>query len=94
MLEKEVERKLSLGVRALGGRSYKFTSPGNVGVPDRIVIMPGGKISFAELKTDHGRLSKMQECQIARLKALGCKVKVVKGAEGVEKFLEGLKNEV
>ena len=94
MLEKDIERKLCEGVKRLGGYAYKFTSPSNVGVPDRLVIMPGGKISFAELKTDTGRLSVMQEYQIKKLRALGCNVKVVKGMAGVNKYLEELKNDI
>ena len=40
MLEKDIERKLVAGVKRSGGKAYKFVSPGNVGVPDRIVIWP------------------------------------------------------
>ena len=40
MLEREIEKKLVDGVRKLGGRAYKFVSPGNDGVPDRIVVFP------------------------------------------------------
>ena len=58
MLEKEIEKRLCDGVKKLGGYAYKFTSPGNDGVPDRMVIMPGGDITFVELKTDTGKLSK------------------------------------
>ncbi len=90
MLEKDIERKLCDGVRALGGYAYKFTSPGNDGVPDRIVIMPGGHVQYVELKGEAGRLSKMQDFQIRRLKKLGCKVIVVRGIKGVNAFLEGL----
>lgn len=50
MLENEVEKKLAKKVKALGGRAYKFVSPGNAGVPDRLVVMPGGKVGFAEIK--------------------------------------------
>ena len=88
MLEKEIEKRLCDGVKKLGGYAYKFTSPGNDGVPDRMVIMPGGDITFVELKTDTGKLSKLQDFQIRRLKKLGCKVRVVRGENGAEAFLE------
>lgn len=94
MLEKDIERKLCDGVRALGGYAYKFTSPGNVGVPDRMVIMPGGRIRYVELKGENGKLSKMQDFQIRRLRRLGCIVMVVRGMEGVNAFLEALKDEI
>ena len=54
MLEKDIERKLIAGVKRAGGKAYKFVSPGNVGVPDRIVIWPNGVIHFVELKTSKG----------------------------------------
>lgn len=88
MSEKDIERRLVLGVKALGGRAYKFTSPGNVGVPDRLVLLPGGKILFAELKVDDGRLSRSQLLQISKLRQLGAEVYEVWGKNGVDHFLQ------
>lgn len=88
MKESEIEARLVRGVEALGGRAYKFVSPGNVGVPDRLVVLPGGTVAFVELKTDTGRLSPMQARQIRRLRELSADVTVVRGAEGVERFLD------
>lgn len=93
MREKTVEKKLTDGVKKLGGRSYKFISPGNSGVPDRIVICDG-KIFFVELKTETGRLSALQKIQIDRLKKLGAKVLVLYGEEDVNKFLRRLSGSV
>ena len=50
--EKTTEAYLRDRVKALGGRSYKWVSPGCSGVPDRIVVMPGGRIVFVELNID------------------------------------------
>lgn len=86
-LEKQVERRLVEGVKRLGGKSYKWVSPGNVGVPDRIVVWPSGQVDFVELKTDRGTLSKMQEIQIGRLRALGCRVRVLRGSVAVTGYL-------
>lgn len=88
MLEKEVEAKLVSGVKKLGGIAFKFVSPGNAGVPDRIVVLPGGKVVFTELKTASGRLSTLQQRQIARIARAGGQVRVVYGMAGVEDFLE------
>lgn len=88
MLEKEIEKKLVDGIRKLGGKAYKFTSPGNVGVPDRLVILPGCRVVFVELKTDTGRLSPMQFRQIDTLQRLGADVRVLYGLEQVEGFLQ------
>ena len=94
MLEKEIEKKLVEGVRKIGGVAFKFTSPGNDGVPDREVCLPGGRIIFVELKTESGRLSGRQKVQIERLSQLGCDVRVLHGLGEVEKFLEEVKKHV
>ena len=77
MLEKEVEKILVSEVKKLGGRAYKWASPGNDGVPDRIVIFPNRAPVFVELKTERGRLSSLQRVQCKRLKELGQDVRVV-----------------
>ncbi len=92
MLEREIEKKLVDGVRKLGGRAYKFVSPGNDGVPDRIVVLPGRSPKFIELKTETGRLSSLQNVQIKRLKDLGQDVRVLYGLEDVKRFLEEMQN--
>lgn len=90
MLEKEIEKKMIDGIRKMGGRAYKWVSPGNNGVPDRIVILPGGRIIFVELKTSTGRLSKLQKMQTTMLSRMGCDVRVLYGEDGVQTFLESL----
>ena len=50
MLEKEIEQKLVRAVKAAGGICPKFVSPGMDGMPDRLILMPGGHMAFAELK--------------------------------------------
>lgn len=88
MKESSVERRLVKGVAALGWRALKFVSPGNAGVPDRIVLGPGGRVIFVELKTETGRLSPMQKRQIEALRALGHDVRVLYGVEDVDAFLK------
>lgn len=92
MTERETEKKLVDGVRKLGGRAYKFVSPGNDGVPDRIVVLPGISPVFVELKTETGRLSSLQNVQIKKLKDLGQDVRVLYGLEDVKRFLEEVQN--
>lgn len=89
MREKDIEKILVEEVRKLGGRAYKWVSPGNDGVPDRIVIFPGRPPVFVELKTETGVLTSLQKVQIDRLRSLGQPVVVVKGIRGVRRFLEG-----
>lgn len=88
MLEKEIEKILTDGARRLGGRAYKWVSPGNAGVPDRIVILPGRAPVFVELKTDRGSLTGLQKLQIRRLQELGQDVRVLRGEDAVKEFLE------
>ena len=72
--EKDTEAFLRDQVWALGGRSYKWVSPGCAGVPDRIVILPNGRIFFVELKSEGKTSSAQQRKRQAELKALGCTV--------------------
>lgn len=88
MKESEIERILVCEVKKLGGIAYKWVSPGNDGVPDRIVVFPGRKPVFAELKTDKGRLTALQEVQIGRLKELGQDVTVIYGLDGLSQFFQ------
>lgn len=94
MLEREIEKKLVDGVRKQGGRAYKFVSPGNDGVPDRIVVLPQRVPKFIELKTEYGRLSNLQKVQIKRLRNLGQDVRVLYGLKDVERFLEEIRHGV
>ena len=49
-MEKSLERELAQGIRRLGGLCLKFETPGYTGVPDRIILLPGGRVRFAETK--------------------------------------------
>lgn len=93
MKESEIEKKLRHGVKRLGGRAYKFVSPGNGGVPDRIIVMPDRAPIFVELKTESGKLSPLQKVQIERLQKLGQDVRVLYGIDEVNGFLQELKGE-
>ena len=60
MLEKDIEQHLDWLVQHNGGKTYKFKSPSQRGVADRIVCLPNGETWFIELKKPGGRLSKLQ----------------------------------
>lgn len=61
-LEKEIEEKLRKTVEAAGGKCLKWVCPGWTGVPDRLVLLPGGRIIFVETKRPKGGvLSPMQK---------------------------------
>lgn len=93
MKESTIEARLVRGVKKLGGLCYKFTSPGNPGVPDRIVLLPNGKTIFVELKTTVGRLAKVQQWQLQEMRKRGADVRVLKGADQVTAFLEEVRSD-
>ena len=88
MREAEIEKILVNEVKRLGGRAYKWVSPGNDGVPDRIVIFPNKPPVFVELKTDRGKLSELQKIQCKNLSDLGQHVEVVHGLSGLAFFFK------
>lgn len=94
MLEKTVERHLVEGVKKLGGLCYKFVSPGTQGVPDRLIITAQGRIIFAELKTDKGVLSKIQEYMIGQMRLRHADVRVLYGLKQVKELLAEIGGEV
>ena len=87
MTEKEIERRMCELVRKRGGLTYKFLSPNNPGVPDRIVITPAGVVWFVELKTIVGRMANIQRYQKTELEKRGANVRVVRGWDGVKEFI-------
>lgn len=89
--EKLIEKKLREEVKKLGGLALKFSSPYHRGIPDRIVLMPGGCTSFAEIKTTGKKPTLLQEKAIAELRAMGFKAEVIDSQDGLDKFLEEIK---
>ena len=61
MKESEIERHFVWAIQRIGGKTWKFTSPGRKGVADRIACLPDGQTWFVELKTKGGRLSLLQQ---------------------------------
>ncbi|MDO4750458.1 MAG: VRR-NUC domain-containing protein, partial [Eubacteriales bacterium] len=60
MLEKHIERKLVKAVEQVGGMCPKFVSPGLDGVPDRMILLPAGRMAFCEVKAPGARPRKLQ----------------------------------
>ena len=95
--ESEIEAYLVKSVKSKNGLCMKWTSPGNAGVPDRIVIVPGGKVYFVELKAEGKKenLSPLQRNFMNKLKNLNCDIRVVASFQEVEDFVkEVVPNEV
>lgn len=87
MTEANIERHLVEGVKKLGGLCLKFVSPSMAGVPDRLIITATGEVIFVELKTEIGRLSKIQKFVIGEMRKRGADVRVVKGFAEVKELL-------
>lgn len=88
MIERSIEKKLRDLLYRGGAICLKFVSPGNPGVPDRIVLLPDGRVIFVELKTERGVLSPRQQWQIQRLRAQGADVRVLRGVKQVKDFAQ------
>lgn len=86
--ESKIEEYLRLRIKGLGGKAYKFVSPGNAGVPDRLVCLPYGIKIFREMKAPGKKSTPLQVSQQNELKALGNDVDVIDTKQGVDEFIE------
>ena len=77
MREKQIEQKLVRAVRAAGGLCPKFVSPGLAGMPDRLILLPGGRFAFVEVKAPGEKPRALQLHRHAQLRALGFSVFVL-----------------
>ncbi len=92
MLEKQIEQYLTRRAKEEGFLSYKFSSPGNRGVPDRILV-GNGSVYFVECKAPTGKLSPMQQRTIDKFERMQQPVFVVYSKEQVDQLLERIKND-
>ena len=94
MREKEIEKYLREEIKKLGGIAYKFTSPGNSGVPDRLVLLPCGIMAFVELKAPGGKTTAIQDRQIARIQKLDFDVYIVNSKFKVDCFIQDMQRRI
>ncbi|MDF2902385.1 MAG: hypothetical protein K0S25_23 [Bacillus sp. (in: firmicutes)] len=87
MKEGPLERRLKKEVERLGGKALKFTSPGLSGVPDRLVLIPCGRLVFVEMKAPGEPLRPLQEKRKRELEALGFKVYKIDSLATIEEFI-------
>ena len=90
MLEKEIELQLVRAVKKMGGRAVKFTSPGFDGMPDRLVLLPGGKCGFVEVKAPGRKPRALQRVRHEMLKELGFKVYVLVAKEQIKEIINDI----
>ena len=86
--EKSVELRLCRRVDELGGIAIKLLPWYLVGLPDRIVLMPGGRVFFTELKRRSGRRRRAQKRWRERLRKLGFYCDFLAGREEVDAFIQ------
>ncbi len=87
MVEKIIERKFVDEAKAAGGWAPKFTSPGTDGMPDRILLMPGGKIAFVEVKSPGKKPRPLQLMRHAALRRLGFNVFVLDDPNQIQSII-------
>ena len=91
MREKETEKKLAVEAKKRGGLAVKFVSPGFDGMPDRILLMPEGKIAFVELKAPGKRPRPLQMARHKLLRDLGFLVFILDDASQIGGVLDAIK---
>ncbi len=87
MREKIIEQKLVKAVKNMGGIAPKLTSPGFDGMPDRIVLLPGGHMGFVEVKAMGCKPRPLQLARHGLLRHLGFKVYVLDDKQHITKIL-------
>lgn len=87
VLERNIERNLVRIVRTMGGIAPKLVSPGYDGMPDRIVLLPGGKHAFVEVKAPGEAPRPLQRRRHALLRRLGFRVYVLDHPERIRQIL-------
>lgn len=91
MREKDIEQKLVKAVKAAGGLALKFISPGYDGVPDRLLLLPDGRMAFAEVKARGMKPRLLQIRRHGTLRRLGFKVFVIDGEGQIGGMLDEIR---
>ncbi len=88
MREQKLEKYLNERIKKIGGKSYKWVSPGVSGVPDRLVCFPGGRVIFVELKAPGKVPTARQKFVHRELMNLGCLVYVIDSRQQVDDLIQ------
>ena len=88
MLEKEIEQRLVEAAKRVGGLALKFVSPGYDGMPDRLLLLPGGRMSFVEVKAPGMKPRPLQRRRHELLRGLGFRVYVLDAGEQIEQIIK------
>ena len=88
MKERLYEKDLRVAVESAGGLCLKLPSRLYRGIPDRLILLPGGRVFFVELKAERGRTSKVQSAFRTFLRSIGFNSEVIRGKQEVEEFIQ------
>lgn len=91
MLEKDIEKKLKKEVEKFDGMCLKFDIPGNAGMPDRLILFPGGRVIFVETKAPGKGLRPLQVLRFKQLQDLGFKVFKIDSMESIGELLDEIR---
>ena len=94
MREKQIEQKLVRATKNMGGIAPKFVSPGFDGMPDRIVLLPGGHIGFVEVKAPGEKPRPLQLSRHGLLRRLGFKVYVLDDEQQIGGIINAIKSDM
>ena len=92
MREKTVESKFTSAVKTKGVLAVKFTSPGFNGMPDRLVMFPGGRIAFVEVKAPGETPRPLQRSRLKLLRRLGFKAFVLDDIEQIGGIIDAIRS--
>ena len=92
VIEADAEKLLVEGIKSLGGLCFKLKFLGIMGAPDRLVLLPGRRFYFVELKKLGGKLEPSQVNLFPKIEKLGFKVELLVGNDAVEAFINSLKD--
>lgn len=91
--ESEIEKKLVQAVKSCGGICPKWVSPGYDGVPDRMALLPNGRMAFVEVKASGKKARPLQKLRHKTLRRLGYKVYVIDSVELIQPMLDEIGGE-
>lgn len=94
MKESNIERFFIKECKKKRWLPLKFVSPSMSGLPDRIVLLPGGKVSFVELKAEGEKPRPLQKAVHKILAGLGFHVYVIDSKSGVKAYVDEISEEV
>lgn len=91
MREKEIEQRFTKQIKRMGGLALKFVSPGFDGMPDRMVLLPGGRVSFVEVKAEGEKPRPLQLSRMRMLRELGFATYILDGLDKVEEVIDEIR---